>query len=113
MFSAVLMTAASAWWMRRAADERSVGGWCATRLGRVGRLAKPSLPVSESPAIHPGYGRGAGHPVTAHIAIGTDIIHQHPTTDGAVLEKQLIATSRRLRRCARRKAAVCSMSAVR
>jgi len=24
-------------------------------------------------------------PVTAHIAIGTDIIHQHPTTDGAVL----------------------------
>ena len=25
------------------------------------------------------------HPVTVHIAIGTDIIHQHPTTDGAVL----------------------------
>lgn len=24
-------------------------------------------------------------PVTAHVAIGTDIIHQHPTTDGAVL----------------------------
>ena len=24
-------------------------------------------------------------PVTIHIAIGTDIIHQHPTTDGAVL----------------------------
>jgi hypothetical protein len=24
-------------------------------------------------------------PVTAHIAIGTDIIHQHPTTDGAIL----------------------------
>lgn len=24
-------------------------------------------------------------PVTAHIGIGTDIIHQHPTTDGAVL----------------------------
>ncbi|HEY3902079.1 MAG TPA: hypothetical protein VGM54_25935 [Chthoniobacter sp.] len=24
-------------------------------------------------------------PVTAHIAIGTDIIHQHPTTNGAVL----------------------------
>jgi hypothetical protein len=24
-------------------------------------------------------------PVTVHIAIGTDIIHQHPTTDGAVL----------------------------
>ena len=26
-----------------------------------------------------------GIPVTVHIAIGTDIIHQHPTTDGAVL----------------------------
>jgi len=26
-----------------------------------------------------------GVPVTIHIAIGTDIIHQHPTTDGAVL----------------------------
>ncbi len=24
-------------------------------------------------------------PVTVHIAIGTDIIHQHPTTDGSVL----------------------------
>ena len=24
-------------------------------------------------------------PVTVHIAIGTDIIHQHPTTDGGVL----------------------------
>ena len=24
-------------------------------------------------------------PVTVHIAVGTDIIHQHPTTDGAVL----------------------------
>jgi hypothetical protein len=24
-------------------------------------------------------------PVTVHIAIGTDIIHQHPTTDGAIL----------------------------
>ncbi len=26
-----------------------------------------------------------GIPVTSHIAIGTDIIHQHPTTNGAVL----------------------------
>ena len=24
-------------------------------------------------------------PITVHIAIGTDIIHQHPTTDGSVL----------------------------
>ena len=30
-------------------------------------------------------GAELGLPVTVHIAIGTDIIHQHPTTDGAVL----------------------------
>jgi len=30
-------------------------------------------------------GAELGIPVTTHIAIGTDIIHQHPTTDGAVL----------------------------
>ena len=30
-------------------------------------------------------GAELGIPVTAHIAIGTDIIHQHPTTNGAVL----------------------------
>jgi len=30
-------------------------------------------------------GATANIPVTVHIAIGTDIIHQHPTTDGAVL----------------------------
>ena len=30
-------------------------------------------------------GAELGIPVTVHIAIGTDIIHQHPTTDGAVL----------------------------
>jgi hypothetical protein len=30
-------------------------------------------------------GVASNTPVTVHIAIGTDIIHQHPTTDGAVL----------------------------
>jgi hypothetical protein len=30
-------------------------------------------------------GAELGIPVTVHIAIGTDIIHQHPTADGAVL----------------------------
>ncbi|MEQ1852488.1 MAG: hypothetical protein ABMA01_12970 [Chthoniobacteraceae bacterium] len=30
-------------------------------------------------------GAELGMPVTVHIGIGTDIIHQHPTTDGAVL----------------------------
>src|SRR5258706_15246490 len=30
-------------------------------------------------------GVGSNTPVTVHIAVGTDIIHQHPTADGAVL----------------------------
>jgi len=30
-------------------------------------------------------GADLGLPITVHIALGTDIIHQHPTTDGAVL----------------------------
>ncbi len=30
-------------------------------------------------------GVGSNIPVTVHIAVGTDIIHQHPTADGAVL----------------------------
>ncbi len=30
-------------------------------------------------------GADLGIPVTVHIAVGTDIIHQHPTTNGAVL----------------------------
>ncbi len=33
-------------------------------------------------------------PVTVHIAIGTDIIHQHPTTDGGVLGEATTSTSR-------------------
>jgi hypothetical protein len=28
---------------------------------------------------------GAGIPVTVHVAIGTDVIHQHPACDGAAL----------------------------
>ncbi len=50
-------------------------------LGRA--TAEGNFPSRELSILHAGFTRGA--PVTVHIAIGTDIIHQHPSTDGAVL----------------------------
>jgi deoxyhypusine synthase len=41
------------------------------------------FPHKEMSILHTGVAHEI--PVTIHIAIGTDIIHQHPTTDGAVL----------------------------
>ena len=43
----------------------------------------PISPTATSASSPPG--AELGIPVTTHIAIGTDIIHQHPTADGAVL----------------------------
>jgi hypothetical protein len=50
-------------------------------LGRA--IADGQFPNRHLSILHTGFEREI--PVTAHIAIGTDIIHQHPTTDGAVL----------------------------
>ncbi|MEA3186770.1 MAG: hypothetical protein QOD99_600 [Chthoniobacter sp.] len=50
-------------------------------LGRA--IAEANYPNRELSILHSGFVEEI--PVTAHIAIGTDIIHQHPTTDGAVL----------------------------
>jgi len=47
----------------------------ALRAGRYPNLALSILAT----------GAELGIPVTVHIAVGTDIIHQHPTTNGAVL----------------------------
>jgi hypothetical protein len=44
----------------------------------TGRFANKDLSI-----LHQGV--ASKIPVTVHIAIGTDIIHQHPTTDGSVL----------------------------
>jgi len=50
-------------------------------LGEAARAAQyPNLPLSILAT-----GAELDIPVTVHIAIGTDIIHQHPTTDGSVL----------------------------
>lgn len=41
-------------------------------------------------------GAQLGIPITSHIAIGTDIIHQHPTADGAVLGEATFLDFQRL-----------------
>jgi hypothetical protein len=46
-------------------------------------IVKGTYPQKELSLLHQGILSNA--PVTVHIAIGTDIIHQHPTTDGSVL----------------------------
>ena len=57
-------------------------GWGAGRaLGEAARAAQyPNLALSILATA-----AELDLPVTVHIAVGTDIIHQHPTTDGAVL----------------------------
>ncbi|MCG3148092.1 MAG: hypothetical protein PCFJNLEI_01534 [Verrucomicrobiae bacterium] len=46
-------------------------------------IVKSRYPHKSLSLLH--HGVITNTPVTVHIAIGTDIIHQHPTTDGAVL----------------------------
>ena len=46
-------------------------------------IVKGPFQQKELSLLHQGVVSNA--PVTVHIAIGTDIIHQHPTTDGSVL----------------------------
>jgi hypothetical protein len=50
-------------------------------LGRT--IAAGAYPNRRLSILHTGHELGA--PVTVHIAIGTDIIHQHPATSGAAL----------------------------
>ena len=54
---------------------------CGRALGEM--IVKESLPNRELSILNAGV--TAKVPVTVHIAIGTDIIHQHPTCDGAAL----------------------------
>ncbi|MEI6084029.1 MAG: hypothetical protein WCS70_06975 [Verrucomicrobiota bacterium] len=46
-------------------------------------IVKSRFPHKELSLLHQGVLSNA--PVTIHIAVGTDIIHQHPTADGAIL----------------------------
>jgi len=61
-----------------ARDGRGMGEALAEYLRRRRTLAAPEVSVLVACAT-------LGVPVTVHAAVGTDIIHQHPTADGAAL----------------------------
>ncbi len=63
------------------ADGVKAGLGAGEALGRA--INKASFPNRQLSIL--ATGAELGVPVTVHIAIGTDIIHQHPTADGAVL----------------------------
>lgn len=68
--------------MNAALAEGVAKGWGAGEsLGRA--IATGAFANRQLSILHTGIEAEA--PVTVHIAIGTDIIHQHPTTNGAVL----------------------------
>jgi hypothetical protein len=59
-----------------------------TRGRGMGRALGEAAIAAQYPNLHLSIlatGAELGIPVTAHVAIGTDIIHQHPTTNGAHL----------------------------
>jgi hypothetical protein len=67
-------------------------GVIGARLGRaVGDaiLRARLLPPDEHPRRH----RDGGHPATVHVALGTDIVHMHPSADGAAIGEAACATS--------------------
>ena len=63
------------------ADGAKQGIGAGRALGEA--IVKGVFPKKELSILHQGVVSDA--PVTVHIAIGTDIIHQHPSTDGSVL----------------------------
>jgi len=63
------------------ADGAKQGIGAGRALGEA--IVKGQFKLRELSILHQGVASNV--PVTVHIAIGTDIIHQHPTTDGAVL----------------------------
>lgn len=62
-------------------------------LGRA-LLARTSLPGRDASVLVAC--EAAGVPVTVHVAIGADIIHQHPTADGAAIGETTHRDFRRL-----------------
>ncbi|MCX7886598.1 MAG: hypothetical protein N3B01_04980 [Verrucomicrobiae bacterium] len=66
---------------RALADGVAQGIGAGRALGEA--IVKGDFPYRALSVLHAGVMANA--PVTVHIAIGTDIIHQHPTADGAVL----------------------------
>ncbi len=49
----------------------------------IGNVLSESAPHKENSLLACAYAKGI--PVTVHVAIGTDIIHQHPSADGAAI----------------------------
>jgi hypothetical protein len=66
---------------RALADGVAQGIGAGRALGET--IVKGTFPHKQLSLLHAGV--TGNIPVTVHIAIGTDIIHQHPTADGAVL----------------------------
>ncbi|MBM3888647.1 MAG: hypothetical protein FJ388_05920 [Verrucomicrobia bacterium] len=62
-------------------DGLTQGIGCGRALGEA--ILKGNFPNRELSVLHAGVACNA--PVTVHIAIGTDIIHQHPSCDGGAL----------------------------
>jgi hypothetical protein len=60
------------------ADEDEGYGQC---VGRI--LARDDPPYGDLSLLVAGHRHGV--PVTVHVALGTDVIHQHPSTDGALV----------------------------
>jgi hypothetical protein len=68
---------------------RGMGEALAAALQQRGRLAAPDASVLLAAAER-------GIPVTVHAALGADIIHQHPTADGAALGATTLRDFKRL-----------------
>ncbi|HEU5262114.1 MAG TPA: hypothetical protein VFU41_11900 [Gemmatimonadales bacterium] len=68
---------------------RGMGEALAAGLQRRGTLAAPAASVLLAAADR-------GIPVTVHVTVGADIIHQHPTADGAALGATTLRDFKRL-----------------
>jgi hypothetical protein len=66
---------------RTLADGVAQGIGAGRALGEA--IVKSNFPCKQLSLLNTGVATNT--PITVHIAIGTDIIHQHPTADGAVL----------------------------
>jgi hypothetical protein len=72
-----------------AREGRGMGEALTTYLQRRGKVVAPDVSVLVAAAE-------GGIPVTVHAALGADIIHQHPTADGAALGATTLRDFKRL-----------------
>ncbi len=67
--------------LNRAVAEAADGEGLGAAVGRA--IAAAKLPNGQLSLLQAGYELGI--PVTVHVAVGTDIIHMHPSADGAAI----------------------------